>query len=111
MTRLLLIDHDKTHSERLTETLRFHRLEVETCSDPQQAILQLRKRCGDFEVVVINVSDGSFPWFVTLQKLQDVCRRSDGRSASLFLCFSRTKKSTAFILRIEHLGARYVFEP
>lgn len=106
--QILLIDKDCHHAERLNELLRFKRFAVETCDEPQRAVPHLRRKAAQYAVIAINVSDNS-PWVRTLRKLQDACRRPDGHSAPSFLCFSTSKKATDFVLRIERLGARYVF--
>src|ERR1019366_1814925 len=107
--RVLLLDYDHAHAERLAERLLVHSLEPDTQSDLQQALIQLHRNSGQYEVVLINVSDNS-PWLTTLRKLQDACRQPDGHSAPLFLCVSKIKKPAAFVLRIEKMGARYVCE-
>jgi hypothetical protein len=60
--------------------------------------------------VILNVSDAVLPWFKILKKLQEAFFQSGGHQSPLFLCTSSTKRSHEFELRIERMGARYVFE-
>ena len=110
MPKVLLVDNDQGHAERACGCLRFHNLEVDVCRAPERAVALLRRASADYEVVILNVSDVLLPWFKTLARLQEACFQSRGYPSPLFLCSSSTKRSPEFELRIERMGARYVFE-
>ena len=108
--RLLLIDRDERHAERLTARLRSCGRDVEICTEHRRAITELRRYGDEYEGVIVDISDAVTPWFAMLQKLLEACRRLDGRPSPQFLCVSRTKKAPEFVLRLERMGARYVCE-
>jgi hypothetical protein len=110
LLRVLLVDHDQGHAERICQCLRFHALEVDVCPDPERAITRLRRESANYEVVILNVSEIFWPWLKTLARLQGVCLQSRAYPSPLFLCTSSTKRSPEFELRVERMGARYVFE-
>jgi hypothetical protein len=90
--------------------LQFHALEVATCADPKQAVLLLRRTSGEYDVVIVNVSDQTVPWVRLLLKLQEACFLSNGYPSPMFLCTSTLPRSPEFQLQIERKGARYVVE-
>ena len=106
----LLLDDDAAHAEQLIERVQPQSLAVERVRIPQEALAKLQRNTDCYELIIINVSGNSWPWDKTLQKLQHACQRLNGHPAPLFLCVSKTRKNPDFILRIERLGARYVFE-
>jgi hypothetical protein len=110
MPRILLVDNDQGHAERVCGRLRFHALEVDVCCDRQRAVTRLRRASADYEVVILNASNIEIPCFNILARLQEACFQSGRYPAPLFLCTSSTKRSPEFELRIERLGARYVYE-
>lgn len=110
MPRVLLIDNNQGHAEHVSERLRSHALEVEVCRETQQAITRLRQASAEYEVIILNVSDAATDWFKTLAKLKDACSETGYYPSPLFLCTSSTKRLPEFELRIERVGARYVYE-
>jgi hypothetical protein len=76
----------------------------------EEAIVKLQRRTNYYTLVILNVSDNGLPWHRALQKLQHTCQQANGQAVTLFLCVSKTQKETDFILRIEHMGARFVYE-
>jgi DNA-binding response OmpR family regulator len=110
MPRVLLIDSDQQHAERVREQLGFHAVEVEVIPDPRQAVAQLKRDSADYAVVILNVSSAALPWADTLAKLQESCLQPGAYPPPLFLCTSDTKRPPEFELRIERMGARYVYE-
>ena len=110
MPHVLLVDTDQRHAERIRECLESHALEVEVCSDSEEASTWLRRESSNYEVVVLNISDVKLPWFSILARLHEACFQSQRYPTPLFLCTSSTKRSPEFQLRMERLGARYVYE-
>jgi len=108
--RLLLIDNDQGHAERICGQLRFRAFEVDVYRDPERARTRLRRASTKYEVVIVNVSDTAMPWFKTLLKLQEACFQLGSYPSPLFLCTSSIKQSSEFELQIERMGARYVVE-
>jgi ActR/RegA family two-component response regulator len=108
MPKVLLIDRDAVHAERVSRMLQYHALDVGTCADPQLAILLLRRTSCEYDVVIINVSDQTVPWVSMLAKLQEACFLSNGYPSPMFLCTSTVSRSPEFQLQIERRGARYV---
>jgi hypothetical protein len=110
MSRVLLLDTDDTHAECVRIGLGFNGLHVEVFSDPEQAAKRLRMPGTDYEIVILNVSNVSLPWDDILAGLETACFQSGAFPSPLFLCVSRTKRSPEFELRVERMGARYVYE-
>jgi CheY-like chemotaxis protein len=109
--RALVLDSDEDHAERLiTEVLHPQNLVVDHVRSPQEAIVRLQHRTHHYELVILNISANGPLWDKTLQKLRHACQRVNGQTAPLFLCVSKTQKETDFILRIERMGARFVYE-
>jgi ActR/RegA family two-component response regulator len=109
--RALLLDNDAAHAERLiTQVLQPQSLVVDHVRRVEETIVKLQHSTNYYALVILNVSANGLPWHRALQKLQHACRRVNGQAASLFLCVSKTQKETEFILRIEHMGARFVYE-
>lgn len=109
--RALLFDSDAAHAEKLiAQVLQPQNLVVEHVRGLEEALVKLQHRIHYFALVIINVSANGPAWHRILQKLQHVCQRANGQTATLFLCVSETRKETDFILRIEQLGARYAYE-
>jgi hypothetical protein len=107
----LLIDDDSAHAERLTRrVLQPLTLVVEHVRRLDEAMMRLQHHTNPYALVIVNVSANVFPWFRALQRLQHACLRVKGQAVTLFLCVSKTQKETDFILRIEHMGARFVYE-
>jgi hypothetical protein len=110
MDRVLIIDNDTVHADRLNEILRPHGVMVDRVSDPEQGIRKLLRCAERYVLVIVTISDTRSPWWRILQKLKEACRNPNGWSAPLFLCVGRTPFRPEFILRIERLGTRYVRE-
>jgi hypothetical protein len=109
--RALLLDADANHAERLiTRVLQPQRLVVDHVHHPEEALVRLQQRNHEYVLVIINISAMGSPWHRVLQELQHACRKVSCRTPPLFLCVSKTEKETEFILKIEHMGARYVYE-
>jgi hypothetical protein len=106
----LLVDDDAAHAEQLINRVQTKSLAVERFRSPEEAMVKLRSRSDCYELVIVNISANGPPWHRILRTLQHACHRLSGQGAPSFLCVSKTRKDPAFILRIEHLGARYVFE-
>ncbi len=108
--RVLLVDADQTHAERVRELLHLCALEADVCPGHEDAFVRLQQASSDFELVILNVSNDSLPWCTILAKLQAACLQSGVYPSPFFLCISSTRRPSEFELRIERLGARYVHE-
>lgn len=108
--KVLLVDTDQQHAECVRAGLSFHDFAVYVCFDPEHAAMRLRRAGNDFDLVILNVSSPSLLWVNILAKLQSACFESGVYPSPLFLCTSITKRPPEFELRIERMGARYVFE-
>jgi len=108
MYRLLLIDQDATHAERLATCLRQRGLAVLIAESIEAAALRLQQRVPSYELVVVVALEPSEQWPGIIRKLVRACRQLSVCQGPLFLFVSRRKCSPDFRLRIERLGARYV---
>jgi hypothetical protein len=109
MNKALLIDSDEQHAEGLMDCLRRHRLVAERVLTVEESlqVLRLGTPC---RIVIVNVSDHRLDWLTALRTLSEAGYRAGGFGSLSILCVSRTAKPVDFILRIERLGCRYVFE-
>jgi ActR/RegA family two-component response regulator len=110
MTRVLLIDDDAVHAERIGILLVQRGLAVTPAADVGEAIKKLRAGARVWEVVILVIGDLSRPWLTILRTLQDAARQAAFTEGPLFLCVSKRKLGTDFQLRIERMGARYACE-
>lgn len=110
MYRVLLIDEDPNHAERLALRLRERGLVVLVTSGIPEAARQLSQRIPVFEIVIMAVEGPSERWLGLLRSLIEAARQSCITAAPLFLLASRRKHLPHIRLRIEHLGARYAHE-
>ena len=110
MYRLLLIDQDPKHAERLAVYLRRRSLVVTTTASIEQGEKSLRHSIPDFDLVVLVVPGLPEQGLAILRKLRMACGRSYFYRRPLFLFVSVQKCSPRLRLRIERLGARYVRE-
>jgi CheY-like chemotaxis protein len=110
MPRVLLVDIDKQHAERIRGSLVFRAREVDVFADPKEAAARLQQARADYQVVILNVSNVLMPWINILANLQAACFQSGVFPSPLILCTSTIKQSFEFQLRIERMGARYVYE-
>lgn len=108
--KVLLIDSDVQHAERLRQLLASRNLTVRLVQDVAQAELVLRSPAAECEIVVINVSDAAQPWMTILEKLNEASRASGNAPLPLFLCVSARQREPRFELELERKGARYVLE-
>lgn len=110
MYRLLLIDQDAIHAERLASYLRERGLVVLITESTEEAALRLQQRVPSYELVVVVALEMSEQWLGILRKLMQACRQFSVCHGPLFLFASRRKCAPYLRLRIERLGARYVRE-
>lgn len=110
MPRVMLVDSDSEHAERVRRRLGVDAVAVDVNADPWEAMAELRRYSADYAVVILNVSNASLPWADTLTKLQEVCFQARVYPPPLFLCTSTAKRPPEFELRIERMGGRYVYE-
>lgn len=107
---VLLIDHDAIHSQPLIECLTTHRLGVDLCANIEQAAKKLRLIGGNYELVIVNISDVSQPWLRLLSLLRESVIESGVAVAPDVLCVSTAKYDALFELQIERMAGRLVYE-
>jgi CheY-like chemotaxis protein len=110
MYRLLLIDQDAIHAERLATCLRERGLAVMIAESVEESVRQLQQRLPSYELVVVVASGMPEQWLAILRRLVGACRQCSMCQGPLFLVASSRKCPPHLRLRIEHLGARYVRE-
>ncbi len=110
MPRILLIDEDHDHAERLRRELAARRLEVIHAADYGEAAGQLRKREPLYDLAVLCMTGPARPWVTVLRDLQSACLQAGLLDIPLFLCVSRAYLGVDLHLQIERTGARYVWE-
>jgi CheY-like chemotaxis protein len=110
MARLLLANLDSKHADCIRRDLADQGHEVDVCSRPEQAIARLRRKDADFEAVIFDVSNDRADWMSTLVQVQAACMQSEIYPPPCMICISRISRPPEFELRIEYMGARYVFE-
>lgn len=108
--RILLIDDDGPHAQRLIEHLCAPGLSVELCLAVPQATSRLKRRDAHYALVIVNVSDASQSWLGALHTLDEASRQSGVGAGPLFLCVSTVKQRALFRLQIERMGGRLVYE-
>jgi hypothetical protein len=110
MFRLLLIDHNPSHAERLAARLRQSGLAVTITERIEEASRSLNQRIPTYELVVVIASGLPDEWVGILRKLVRASRLRCTGPRPFFLFASRLKCNSRTRLRIERLGARYVRE-
>jgi ActR/RegA family two-component response regulator len=110
MYRVLLVDQDANHAERLASRLRQHGLAVSIAEGIPEARRCLQRRIPPFELVLVVASEMPDRWLGVLRALVQASRQSCMCLGPLFLFVTPTKCNPHMRLRIEHLGARYVHE-
>jgi len=107
MYRVLLIDQDPDHAERLASRLRQHGLTDVIAASIPEAARRLQHRIPVCDLVLVAAAEISDQWLDTLRTLIDSSRQSLLSLGPLFLFTTRQECSPRLRLRIEHLGARY----
>lgn len=110
MYRLLLIDHDTIHAERLAARLRQRGLVVTIVTSVEEAANRLQMRTLLYELVVIVGSGLPEGWLRILRRVKRACRPLYLLHRPLFLFVSNRKCNPHLRLRIERQGARYIQE-
>jgi ActR/RegA family two-component response regulator len=110
MPKVLLIDADAAHGERVGIMLAQRGLAVTRVAEISEAIDRLKARARAWEIVVLVVGDLSRPWTTLLHNLQEAAWQSAMPEVPLFLCVAMQDFGTDFQLRIERMGARYACE-
>ena len=108
--QVLVVDGDQRHAESLCVGLSRQGLKARVFSSPEQAAQRLRRPSSDYGIVILNISNLLPNWVKVLAKLQAACFESGVYPLPLFLCVSTIKQLPELELRIERMGARYVFE-
>jgi DNA-binding response OmpR family regulator len=110
MYRLLLMDDDEIHAERLAVAIRERGLSVIIADSSEEAERRLRQRLPSFELLVIVALGTPEQSLAILGRVLKACRPYSMCQGPLILFVSRRKWSSHLRLRIERLGARYVRE-
>ena len=110
MYRVLLIDQDAIHAERLATRLRQHGLAVLIAASIPEALRRLQQRIPSCELVLIAASGMPDQWLGILRALVQASRQSCLCLGPFFLFAASLKCNPHIRLRIERLGARYVHE-
>jgi ActR/RegA family two-component response regulator len=110
MHRLLLIDHDRTHAERLAARLRQRGLVVMIAEGIEEAAHRLDQRIPAYDLVVVIAAGLPDAWLGMLRNLVRASRQHSTGPRPFFLFVSQSKCNPRIRLRIERLGARYVRE-
>ena len=110
MPSALIIDSDQVHGMEIAERLRARQLTLTTHHDLKAALQAVHREPSAWDIVVVNVSDASQPWFAILRRLLEACASHCSPHTPLFLCTSRVKRDPQFQLALERLGVRFVYE-
>jgi DNA-binding response OmpR family regulator len=110
MNRVLLIDDDGAHAERVGTILAQRGITVIRASDAGDAVKTLRTDPHVCEIVILVIAELSRPWLTILRNLQEAARQRAFLEGPLFLCLSKRELGVEFQLRIERMGARYACE-
>jgi ActR/RegA family two-component response regulator len=108
MYRVLLVDQDTNHAERLALCLRQRGLAVSIADSIPESARLLRQRIPVCDLVLVAVAEMSDRWLDTLLSLIEASRQLHFSLGPLFLLASRQNCNPHFRLRIERLGVRYV---
>lgn len=106
MYRVLLIDENANHAERLVARLRERGLAVQVVG-LQQAARFLKQRIPVFDIVIFAVESTPECWLASLRSFVEASRQLSLAFGPLFLFASRQMCSSFARLRIERLGVRY----
>jgi|SRR5579859_137310 len=109
-SKVLLIDHDGPHAQRLIEDLCGRGLSVELCGAVPQATIRLKRPDAEYELVIVNVSDASQGWLRALHTLDEASRRPGLAAGPRFLCVSTVNHGPHFRFQVEQIGGRFVYE-
>jgi PleD family two-component response regulator len=107
---VLLIDHDAVHAQRLIASLTTRRIGVDLCANIEQAAKKLRRIGGDYELVIVNISDASQPWLRLLRFLRESSIESGVEIGPRFLCVSTTEYNDIFEFQIGQMEGCLVYE-
>lgn len=110
IARVMLVDTDRGHAERVRAGLGSHDFDVEVFANVERAVQRLRRPGTDYDIVILNVSNDLLYWGKILESLQAAGIQSGVYPSPLLLCTSCIKRSPEFELQIERMGARYVYE-
>jgi CheY-like chemotaxis protein len=106
MARILVVDSDENHAKALISRLHSRRYEVTVVAKPG-ALNQLGTPLAQFHVIILEFSNRSEDW-EWLDKLRRLTVTSVPKPG--ILCLSRSNWGTGVKLRVEHKGARLVYE-
>jgi|ERR1700733_7423442 len=104
MWKTLLVDSDEGHAQRVLGLLHRRALKIDLYESGEAAVQMLQHTGESYDVVIINATALREEIFFTLRKLQELCL------SARFLCVSSVNHGPAYRLRIERLGARFVYE-
>jgi hypothetical protein len=107
---LLLIDPDGEHAHQIIQSLTARGLGVDFCINVRQAANRLKQIDGEYDLVIVNISDVSRPWLRLLRFLRESSIQSGVAVGPFLLCVSTAKYDALFELQIERMGGRLVYE-
>lgn len=110
MIRVLLIDDDQGHAQRLMREM-CHRgvmaIEAVTVRDGAK---RLKFQSTGIDIVILVISDPSQPWLEILSRLQESCWQASIGELPVLLCVIHTRLRPELLIQVENLGARHVIE-
>jgi DNA-binding response OmpR family regulator len=104
MWKTLLVDADGDHAQRVLALLRRRAIDLDRYESGEAAVRMLQRTRKSYDIVIINATAPCNEIFLTLKKLQELCL------SARFLCVSSVNHGPIYRLRIERLGARFVYE-
>jgi len=104
MWKTLLVDADEDHARRVLALLHRRALGIDLYESGEAAVQMLQRTRASYDVVIINATAPCKEVFLTLKQLQELCL------SARFLCVSSVNHGPLYRLRIERLGARFVYE-
>ena len=107
---VLLIDYDAIHAKQIIEHLISRCHSVELFANVQAAAKRLRQNDGEYELIIVNISDGSQPWLRLLRYLLESSIHPGVAVGPSLLCVSTSEYDELFELQIEQLRGRLIYE-
>jgi DNA-binding response OmpR family regulator len=104
MWKTLLVDSNGSHAQRVLALLHRRALKIDLYESGEAAVQMLHRTGKSYDIVIINATAPDEEVFLTLRKLQELCL------SARFLCVSSVNHGPLYRLRIERLGARFVYE-
>ncbi len=107
--RVLLIDSDRTHAEALCAGLHDLGMSVRRAHSREAGLEALRVDTDDFDLVIINITQGEDSWIAFVRILLDLIR-SRSHVPPALLCTTIIPRKTEFEIALHHLGVSLAYE-